>query len=96
MRELSAEGLTVPADKDESPADSARALKAAWEQMLVEGMDGDPGVGQSSGDSGFQDKIKQAVNKLKESESHLQVILFHSIYFLRLQHAYRQMANLLM
>lgn len=57
LRELSAESST----------------KSAWEKMLVEGMDGAPGVGQSSGDSGFQDKIKQAVNKLKESESNLQV-----------------------
>ena len=74
MRELSAEGSTT-ADNDGSSAESARALKAVWEQMLVEGMDGDPRVGQPSGDSGFQDKIKQAVNKLKESESSLQVHL---------------------
>jgi peroxin-19 len=72
MRELSAKSSAKSADKDESSPERARALKVAWEQMLVEGMDGDPGVGQSSGDSGFQDKIKQAVNKLKESESHLQ------------------------
>jgi Pex19 protein family len=75
MRELSAESST-----------SARELnnkKAVWEQMLVEGMDGAPGVGQFSGDSGFQDKIKQAVNKLKESESNLQVnfIILFSISF---------------
>lgn len=70
MRELSAEGSR----STDSDAESARALKAVWEQMLVEGMDGDPGVGQSPGDSGFQDKIKQAVNKLKESESSLQVL----------------------
>ena len=62
-------------NKDDSSPENARALKAVWEQMLVEGMDGDPGVGQPSGDSGFQDKIKQAVNKLKESESNLQVNL---------------------
>ena len=73
MRELSAESSTASADNDGSSAESARALKAVWEQMLVEGMDVDPGVGQPSGDSGFQDKIKQAVNKLKESESSLQV-----------------------
>ena len=73
MRELSVEGSITSTDKDGSPAESVRALKAVWEQMLVEGMDGDPGVGQPSGDSGFQDKIKQAVNKLKESESSLQV-----------------------
>ena len=75
MRELSAEGSTKPTDNDGSSAESVRALQAVWEQMLVEGMDGDPKVGQSLGDSGFQDKIKQAVNKLKESESSLQVNL---------------------
>jgi peroxin-19 len=74
MRELSAES-SKPTDNDGSSAESARALQVVWEQMLVEGMNGDPGVGQSSGDSGFQDKIKQAVNKLKESESNLQVNL---------------------
>jgi len=77
MRELSVEGS---ADNDGSSDDpsaesSARALKAAWEQMLVEGMNGE---GQNDintgggGGGGFQDKIKQAVNKLKESESNLQ------------------------
>lgn len=75
MRELSAEGSTRSADdnEDESSAEGVRTLKAVWEQMLVEGMDGNSGGGQSLGDSGFQDKIKQAVNKLKESESSLQV-----------------------
>jgi len=73
MRELSAEGSTATADNDETSLKSARALKAAWEEMLIKGMDGsDPPVEQLSGDSGFQDKIKQAVNKLKESESNLQ------------------------
>lgn len=83
LRELSAESST----------------KSAWEKMLVEGMDGAPGVGQSSGDSGFQDKIKQAVNKLKESESNLQVnfIILFSISFPSLTNEIcRQMANLRM
>lgn len=98
MRELSAEGSTAATDNDGSSADSVRALKAVWEQMLVEGMDGDPGVGQPSGDSGFQDKIKQAVNKLKESESSLQVnYLFYSQFLLpSLTKIYRLMGNLLM
>lgn len=80
MRELSAEGSSGSrlTDNDESSdpsAESTRALKAVWEQMLVEGMDGDPGVSQNEASTGggFQDKIKQAVNKLKESESSLQV-----------------------
>jgi len=81
MRELSAdaEGKTSTDNggSDQS-AENARALKSAWEQMLVEGMGNNPGIGQfsgneaSTGGGGFQDKIKQAVNKLKESESNLQ------------------------
>ena len=81
MRELSAEGSTATADNDETSPENVRALKAVWEEMLIKGMDGDPGVEQSSGDSGFQDKIKQAVNKLKESESNLQVNSFLHLYF---------------
>jgi len=87
MRELSAEAEgsigSTSTENDESSsepsAESARALKAVWEQMLVEGMDGNPGMGPISGNEtntggggGFQDTIKQAVNKLKESESSLQ------------------------
>jgi peroxin-19 len=75
MRELSAEDSTGSPfkDNDGSPsAESAQALKAVWEQMLVEGMDGDAGVETSTG-GGFQDTIKQALNKLKESESSFQV-----------------------
>ena len=83
MRELTAEaeGSTGSTSTDnggssDPSAESARALKAVWEQMLVEGMDGNPGLGRNetnTSGSGFQDKIKQAVNKLKESESSLQV-----------------------
>ena len=84
MRELSAEGSTRSTDDEDG--ESVQALKAVWEQMLVEGMDGD----QSLGDSGFQDKIKRAVNKLKESESSLQVSFYKKISqnsFLHLQNA---------
>ena len=80
MRELSAESPTTSADNHEPSAKSARALKTVWEEMLVEGMDGARG-GQSSGDSEFQDKIKQAVNKLKESESNLQVNFILDFFF---------------
>lgn len=86
MRELSAESSTTTADNDGSSPENVRALKAVWEQMLVEGMDGDPGVGQATGDSGFQDKIKQAVNKLKESESNLQV----NLYFFSFSFTYKK------
>ncbi|KAF8960796.1 Pex19 protein, partial [Flammula alnicola] len=74
----------------------ARAFKAAWEAMLVEGMDGNLGdgglealgetltkdpsakgkeadAGAGAGTGGFQDKIKQAMDKLKESESKIKV-----------------------
>ncbi|KAF8964821.1 Pex19 protein family-domain-containing protein [Flammula alnicola] len=69
----------------------ARAFKAAWEAMLVEGMDGNLGDGglealgetepsakakeadAGAGTGGFQDKIKQAMDKLKESESKIKV-----------------------
>ena len=95
MRELSAESPTGSTftDNDGSSdpsAESARALKAVWEQMLVEGMDGELEVGQnetstgSDGGGGFQDRIQQAVNKLKESESSLQVNFFILISFLPL------------
>ena len=94
MRELSAEGSTATADNDETSPENVRALKAVWEEMLIKGMDGDPGVEQSSGDSGFQDKIKQAVNKLKESESNLQVDSFLHLYFSFTYKKYRLMANL--
>ena len=83
MRELSAkeEGSTDnDGSSDDPSAESARALKAAWEEMLIEGMNG-VGQNETTG-GGFQDKIKQAVNKLKESESNLQVYnftVFHSL-----------------
>ena len=86
MRELSAEaaeGSTRSTDDDHG--ESVQALKAVWEQMLVEGMDGD----QSLGDSGFQDKIKQAVNKLKESESSLQVSFIKKKFSQTLSFTYR-------
>lgn len=79
---------------DQTEAERARAFKAAWEAMLVEGLDGtsadgglpdlgqvlgQDGVGPSTSNkaggetTGFQDKIKQAMDKLKESESKVQV-----------------------
>jgi peroxin-19 len=76
MHELSteAEGCSTKTDDGEPLDPSAENARALWEKMLVEGMDGNPGTSQSSGNGdGFQDRIKQAVNKLKESESNLQV-----------------------
>lgn len=96
MREIGAgEGLGPEGANDE---ETQRAFKAAWEKMLVEGMDGmggndlagleefmgqDQGIsrniggpsapGTSAEANDFQNKIKQAMDKLKESESNLQV-----------------------
>ena len=107
------EGEIVP----EKVKEAEQALKAAWEAMLVEGMNGmagtdgdrlanlgeilgDPGLGpkkdgakmeaSNSGKAGesasqgatekkkndFQDALKQAMNKMKETESNLQVSSF--------------------
>lgn len=70
---------------DEETKAQARAFKAAWEAMLVEGMNGkdgedplislgevlgdkNPGASSAAG-AGFQDKIKQAMEKMKEAET---------------------------
>ena len=55
-----------------------RLMKAAWEAMLIEGMNGatEPEAASSSSTtktSDFQTKIKQTMDKLKESETNLQV-----------------------
>jgi len=100
MRELGAEaaGASTGEEGEELSEEQQKAFKAAWEAMLVDGMNGkddgtdgeDPllslgeilkGAGQpaastSKGDGtkkldetlNFQDKIKQAMNKLKEVE----------------------------
>ncbi|KDR85803.1 hypothetical protein GALMADRAFT_234894 [Galerina marginata CBS 339.88] len=88
MREIAGEAPAAEGTPGSDPTEEeqARTLKAAWEAMLVEGMDGNLGEGGSGGlgepfmkegeaskDGGaFQDKIKQAMHKLKESESKLQ------------------------
>jgi peroxin-19 len=101
MREISGgSGEALSAGEDDEEAQ--RTLKAAWEAMLVDGMDGMgnlPGLeallGQDwdGGDSStsaagsgeandFQSKIKQAMDKLKESESNLQVCFCSTANFL--------------
>ena len=81
MREL------VSPDKGEGSADGPvdeEAMKKAWEDMLVNGMNGlmsDPesSLGKeasgstSGGKDDFQSKIRQTMNKMKEGESNLQV-----------------------
>lgn len=85
MREIAGEAGLSPsggAGGGTAEDERARALKAAWEAMLVEGMDGNLGEGglegiaedkAPTGAGGFQDKIKQAMNKMKEGESKIQV-----------------------
>ncbi|KAL0959039.1 hypothetical protein HGRIS_014344 [Hohenbuehelia grisea] len=82
MREMGAPPPSGGAEGGEIDEEQAKKFKAAWEAMLAEGMDGlmaggDAPAGESSGSgtaSGagkddFQSKIRQAQNKLKESES---------------------------
>lgn len=91
MREIAGE-VGVPesgaSGDDLAEAERSRAFKAAWEAMLVEGMDGNigedgiAGLGAEAfekdaaptkdGAGGFQDKIKQAMNKMKENEAKIQ------------------------
>ena len=100
MQEIVAEGKGKKAREEggeragTEEARQAKIFKAAWEAMLVEGMNGPDGEelaellasagggeapgardGKSTaeGAGGFQDKIKQAMDKLKESETNLQV-----------------------
>ncbi|KAF4609546.1 hypothetical protein D9613_012315 [Agrocybe pediades] len=98
MREITGERLGEDASGSAEGSSSTmseeertRALKAAWEAMLVEGMDGNiggaggleglgggntsansDGKAKEQGGTAFQDKIKQAMEKLKESESKFQ------------------------
>ncbi|EDR10787.1 uncharacterized protein LACBIDRAFT_293286 [Laccaria bicolor S238N-H82] len=93
MQEIVAEGKGKKEGGGEKEEErQAKMFKAAWEAMLVEGMNGPGGeelaellaggeaTGARDGKSttaegaggGFQDKIKQAMDKLKESETNLQ------------------------
>ncbi|KJA18282.1 hypothetical protein HYPSUDRAFT_45460 [Hypholoma sublateritium FD-334 SS-4] len=91
MREIAGEAGVPEASasgNDTSESERSRAFKAAWEAMLVEGMDGNIGedgiaglggeafekgaVPAKDGTGGFQDKIKQAMNKMKENEAKIQ------------------------
>lgn len=96
MRELGSASLSESAEGENRPEgelgkdETERMFKAAWEAMLVEGMDGtvqstsndtkEPSSAPMTGtepDGGgpsntFQDQIRQAMDKLRESESNLQ------------------------
>ncbi|KAF8657598.1 hypothetical protein AX16_002179 [Volvariella volvacea WC 439] len=92
MKELATDGGKLSGDASgsgDAEADVDKALKAAWEAMLVEGMNGavDPsklggqelgadGVAGSSskpagGESDFQQKIRQAREKMRKNEEDL-------------------------
>ncbi|KAK0457681.1 Pex19 protein family-domain-containing protein [Desarmillaria tabescens] len=82
MKELQEEA-GHPESEGGTEEERTRLMKAAWEAMLVEGMNGEGGedIQQMMGpdykpkDAGsggdFQSKIKQTMNKLKQSESDL-------------------------
>ncbi|KAH6901564.1 peroxin19 Pex19p [Coprinopsis sp. MPI-PUGE-AT-0042] len=99
MKEITADAPKAGGDKDGLGDDEAsKALKAAWEAMLIEGMNGKggdellPGLGELLGDKppgaastsgapssstgqavpeNFQGRLKQAMDKMKESEDSL-------------------------
>jgi hypothetical protein len=75
MREIAAGSGSTSEDAGAGPDEAA--LKAAWEAMLIEGMDGlsasaptSPETTSAEGD--FQSKIRAAMNKVNEGESTLQ------------------------
>ncbi len=84
MKELQTEA-GISESQGDSEEERTRLLKAAWEAMLVEGMNGEGGEDvqqmmgsdykpkDAGGGADFQSKIKQTMNKLKQSESDLKV-----------------------
>ncbi|KAG6875694.1 hypothetical protein C0993_007967 [Termitomyces sp. T159_Od127] len=58
-------------ENQEISEEQRRALKAAWEAMLIEGL-GEPGDEDKTKDgANFQETIKKAMDKLKESEDNV-------------------------
>jgi len=87
MREITGDPSTSKiaegAAAEMSEEERAKAFKAAWDAMLVESADanqGEAGVSDQGKEKAppagaFQDKIKQAMDKLKDSESKFQVFI---------------------
>jgi hypothetical protein len=89
MRELGAPGVagTAGAPQTEEERKRAETLAAAWEAMLVEGMDGataqgaggasGPGAGKVAQDAGaedaFQKTIRETMSRMQDSEASLRV-----------------------
>ncbi|KAF9068536.1 Pex19 protein [Rhodocollybia butyracea] len=88
MKELAEEGkvseeeivekddLGAQTEEESKQKESERLMKAAWEAMLIEGMNGmteDPvsAASTSKDTNDFQSKIKQTMDKLKKSEDNL-------------------------
>ena len=74
--ETETETTTKDGDTD-AESDQQRAFRAAWEAMLIEGMNGQKeGEGQGQGEAGkkdFQAGIRATMDKLKSSESEFRV-----------------------
>lgn len=88
MRELGAgqEGERPTTSEEEEENERLKAFKAVWEAALLEGPAGDgaeldsASAAKETPDSGtYQDRLKQAMNKIKEGESKLQVSLLSFI-----------------
>ncbi|KAI0318066.1 Pex19 protein family-domain-containing protein [Amylostereum chailletii] len=87
LRELGGDTGPPPAPGTEDSADEERrrqeALKKAWEAMLIEGMDGASGAsaggstgpetkGQAAAEDAFQKNIREAMERLKQSDANSQ------------------------
>ncbi|OAX36256.1 Pex19-domain-containing protein [Rhizopogon vinicolor AM-OR11-026] len=82
-RDIAKHGLNKDSGKEDETSDQReereRSLAAAWEAMLIEGMDGSlqhgtsdaPTVLKAGEKDNFQSHIRNTMNKLKESESGL-------------------------
>ncbi|KAL0581257.1 Peroxisome chaperone and import receptor [Marasmius crinis-equi] len=87
MKELVSENKKEGGGEEDKDAETQKMFKAAWEAMLIEGMNGmvpggQDGVGDESAATGteekakstggdFQSRIKQTMDKLKESDSNM-------------------------
>jgi hypothetical protein len=78
--ESDAAATSATADDDATDGERRRAMMAAWEAMLVEGMDGAAqeregqaaGPGAGAEEDAFQKTIREAMSKMKRSEQTLQ------------------------
>ena len=91
------EGTKSATSEEEEENERLKAFKAVWEAALLEGLAGDgadleSALGaatagtaaekEASGGGTYQDRLKQAMNKIKEGESKLQVSLYPFMTFL--------------